>query len=139
MMLVLLMLTDSSQVSAYSYKQFRSFCRLLASSARSTKSSAQSKWLTSKPASEGVRISSSDESRTESSWMYILNSSGDIGWPCSVPIVTSMVVESFCTSLMRVLEFCYMCLTHLKKLPSMPIVLSLYSRASLHTVSNALR
>ena len=71
--------------------------------------------------------------------MYILKSSGDIGCPCSVPMVISMVSDNLWISLIRVTELLYMFWRQEKKLPPIPSLLSLYMRASLQTVSNALR
>ena len=67
--------------------------------------------------------------------MNSLNSSGDIGCPCSVPTVTSIAADSFLISFIRVLEWLYMKL--IQWLPAIPICLSLDWSASLHTVSNA--
>ena len=102
-------LTDKPHSIQYSYKRFSMHWRLRGSNAISTRSSAQRRCDTLTPSRSGT-----------DQMMKHLNSSGDIGWTCSVSQRMSIFSESLFRSLTRAEELLYIKSRHLKNRPFMP-------------------
>ena len=76
---------------------------------RSTRSSAQSRCVTLMELMTGTSMLSRSFSSSERACTKHLNSSGDMGCPCSVPQRTSIFSESLLRSFIFADEWVYMC------------------------------
>ena len=131
---VFLRLTDKP----HSYNRFIVHWRLCGYNAISTRSPAQSRCDTLTPSRSGTDMSEMLLSFSDRSLMKHLNSSGDIGWPCSGPQRISFFSESLFRSLIRAEELLYIKSRHLKNRPFITNLARVLSQ-SVHMISQSVQ